>query len=92
MLTAANDAASSINMSEIEANIQANLQAKLDSGASKAELLAGAGAEDLTVPANSLLSTGSQNTAQAVVAQVLASHKPAPAINKPAVVPQQQAA
>jgi len=54
MLTAANDAASSINMAEMEATIQANLQAKIDAGASKAEILAGAGSEDLSAPANSL--------------------------------------
>jgi len=63
MLSAANDAASSINMAEMEANIQANLQAKIDAGASKAEIMAGAGTEDLSMPANSLaLATASTGT------------------------------
>jgi len=35
MLAAANNAASEINMNEMEATIQANLQAKLDSGATR---------------------------------------------------------
>jgi len=48
MFTAANDAASSINMAEMEATIQANLEAKINAGASKAELLAGG--EDLSLP------------------------------------------
>ena len=76
MLTAANDAASSINMAEMEANIQANLQAKIDAGASKAEIMAGAGTEDLSIPANSLaLATASAGTsAQSVVSKVLAGH------------------
>ena len=72
MLTAANDAASTINMAEMEANIQANLQAKIDAGASKAEILAGAGAEDLSaVPTASLAQA---STAQSVVSKVLAGH------------------
>lgn len=78
MLSAANDAASSINMAEMEANIQANLQAKIDAGASKAEILAGATTDDLSSPANSLaLATGSYgtaNAAQSVVSKVLAGH------------------
>ena len=91
MLTAANDAASSINMAEMEANIQANLQAKIDAGASKAEILAGAGTEDLAAPANSLaLGTSIQSgqgalAASSVVSKVLASHKIATA--KPALAP-----
>lgn len=95
MLTAANDAATSINMAEMEATIQANLQAKIDAGASKAEILAGAGSEDLSAPANSLaLGTavvgGSQNAmAASVVSKVLASHKVAarPMIAAPIVAP-----
>lgn len=95
MLTAANDAATSINMAEMEATIQANLQAKIDAGASKAEILAGAGSEDLSAPANSLaLGTavvgGSQNAiAASVVSKVLASHKVAarPVIATPIVAP-----
>lgn len=79
MLSAANDAASSINMAEMEANIQANLQAKIDAGASKAEILAGAGQDDLAAPANSLAlataSAGTTSSAQSVVSKVLASHK-----------------
>lgn len=80
MLNAANDAASSINMAEMEATIQANLQAKIDAGASKAEILAGAGTEDLSAPANSLalgtaVSSGTQAVAAtSVVSKVLASH------------------
>jgi len=34
-MSAARDAASSINMSELEANIEANLRQQLDSGKSK---------------------------------------------------------
>lgn len=64
MVNAANDAASSINMADLEANIQASLQAKIDAGASRAEIMANAGNEDLS--AGTLLGTGSQN-AQAVV-------------------------
>lgn len=79
MLSAANDAASSINMAEMEASIQANLQAKIDAGASKAEILAGAGNDDISVPANSLaLGTGVVGgqgaVAASVVSKVLASH------------------
>lgn len=78
MLTAANDAASSINMAEMEANIQANLQAKIDAGASKAEILAGAGSEDLAAPTNSLAlgtsAMGTSTAAQSVVSKVLAGH------------------
>jgi len=40
MLAAANEAATQINMSEMEANIQANLQAQMQSGMSKSDLLA----------------------------------------------------
>jgi hypothetical protein len=47
MLAAANDAASNINMGEMEATIQAQLQAKLNSGMSKSELIASAGNEEL---------------------------------------------
>lgn len=90
MLTAANDAASSINMAEMEATIQANLQAKIDAGASKAEILAGAGTEDLAAPANSLavgtsIQGGQGALASSVVSKVLASHKIA--TTKPAVAP-----
>ena len=56
MMSAADGAASGINMQDIEANIQANLQAKIDAGASKAELLAQAsslGPEELTAPVSS---------------------------------------
>lgn len=71
MVSAANEAASSINMSEIEANIQANLQAKLEAGATKEDLMAQA--DDLSsLPISGLTMTGSNN-AQAVVKQVLAS-------------------
>ena len=74
MLAAANNAASEINMNEMEANIQASLQAKLDAGASKNELLMSAGNDD--VPATSM---AVQSNAQAVVQQVLAAHKASPA-------------
>lgn len=54
------------------------MQAKIDAGASKAEILAGAGTDDLSSPANSLaLATGSfgtANAAQSVVSKVLAGH------------------
>jgi hypothetical protein len=40
MLESANNAAQGINMQDIEANIQANIQAKIDSGASKDEIMA----------------------------------------------------
>lgn len=50
MLAAANNAASEINMNEIEANIQANLQAKMDAGATKEELLASVGQADMAIP------------------------------------------
>lgn len=59
MLTAANDAASSINMAEMEANIQANLQAQINAGASKADLLAGAGSEDFSMPSSSAFAMSS---------------------------------
>lgn len=72
MLAAANNAASEINMSEMEANIQASLQAKLDAGASKNELLMSAGTAPEEAPTNSM---AVQSSAQAVVQQVLASHK-----------------
>jgi hypothetical protein len=82
MLSAANDAASTINMAEMEANIQANLQAKIDAGASKAEILAGAGSEDLS--ALPMASLAQSSSAQSVVSKVLAGHgiaaKSAPAI------------
>lgn len=95
MLNAANDAASSINMAEMEATIQANLQAKIDAGASKAEILAGAGSEDLAAPANSLaLGTSIQSgqgavVASSVVSKVLASHNIAtrPAAVAPIALP-----
>lgn len=79
MLTAANDAASSINMAEMEANIQANLQAQINAGASKADLLAGAGSDDLSMPASSAfamssMQAGSLPAANSVVNKVLASH------------------
>lgn len=79
MLSAANDAASSINMAEMEANIQANLQAQINAGASKADLLAGAGSEDLSMPANSAfamssMQSGSMPAANSVINKVLASH------------------
>jgi len=82
MLSAANDAASTINMAEMEANIQANLQAKIDAGASKAEILAGAGSDDLS--ALPMASLAQSSSAQSVVSKVLAGHgiaaKSAPAI------------
>ena len=83
MLAAANNAASEINMSEMEANIQASLQAKLDAGASKNELLMSAGTVPEEAPTNSM---AVQSSAQAVVQQVLASHK-APAAPKLVVKP-----
>jgi len=39
MLAAANDAAGTINMGDMEAEIQANLQAKIAAGASKNDIL-----------------------------------------------------
>jgi len=84
MLTAANDAASTINMAEMEANIQANLKAQINAGATKAEILAGAGSEDMgSVPATSALtqstlsSSAGAASASSVVSRVLASHKKA---------------
>ena len=75
MLTAANDAASSINMAEMEATIQANLEAQIHAGASKADLLAGAGADDISVPSMSLTQSSSTDlSANSVVSRVLASH------------------
>lgn len=77
MLTAANDAASSINMAEMEATIQANLEAQIHAGASKADLLAGAGAgaDDTSVPSMSLTQSSSNDlSANSVVSRVLASH------------------
>lgn len=75
MLTAANDAASSINMAEMEATIQANLEAQIHAGASKADLLAGAGADDISVPTMSLTQSSSTDlSANSVVSRVLASH------------------
>jgi len=102
MLTAANDAASTINMAEMEANIQANLQAQIQAGATKAELLAGAGTEEMgSVPATSALTqataanTASASSANSVVSKVLASHNiqtkpsvaPAMPIAQPAMAP-----
>lgn len=55
-------------MSQIEASVQAELQAKLQGGASREQLLAEAGADDLAEPA---VPSGS---VQSVMAQVLASH------------------
>ena len=55
MMTATNDAASGINMAELEANIQAKLQAQINAGASQAEILAGAGQDDLSTPASNEL-------------------------------------
>jgi len=72
MFSAANDAASSINMAEMEANIQANLEAKINAGASKAEILAGAG-DDLSVPMMAQAMPAAP-VAQSVVNQVLAQH------------------
>lgn len=77
MLTAANDAASSINMAEMEATIQANLEAQIHAGASKADLLAGAGAgaDDISFPSMSLTQSSSTDlSANSVVSRVLASH------------------
>lgn len=86
MLAAANNAASEINMSEMEANIQASLQAKLDAGASKNELLLSAGTVVEDSPSNAM---AVQSSAQAVVQQVLAAHKasPSPAPQKLVVKP-----
>ena len=76
MLTAANDAASQINMAEMEASIQANLQAQINAGASKADLLSGAGQEDLSIPATNSLaqSVSTGMTANSVISKVLSSH------------------
>ena len=91
MLAAANDAATQINMNEMEANLQATLQAKLEAGASKSELLAASETQDLSgisAPAQGTL------TPQQVVAQVLASKKAelstAPAFVAKATVPAAQ--
>lgn len=87
MLTAANDAASSINMAEMEANIQANLQAKIDAGASKTEIMAEAGAVDLSAaPANSLALMQS-SASQSVVSKVLANHGIAAKAAPPVIAP-----
>ena len=72
------NAASSINMSEIEANIQAELQAKLNSGASKADLLAQADSMDLTT-------APAATDAQSVIASVLAKHNIAAPVAAPAM-------
>ena len=51
MLAAANDAAAGINMGDMEAQIQANIQAKIDSGASKNDILASMNTEEVNVQA-----------------------------------------
>ena len=65
-------------MSEIEANIQAELQAKLNSGASKADLLAQADSMDLTM-------APAATDAQSVIASVLAKHNIAAPVASPAM-------
>ena len=47
MLESANTAAQGINMADIEANIQANIQAKMESGASKEEIMASMGQDEI---------------------------------------------
>lgn len=86
---AANLAAQSINMGDIEANIQANLQAKLEAGASKTELLAAVGSigsddfaspplsTNLATASSSNLATSSSTNVQDVMAKVLGTHKKA---------------
>ena len=49
MLTQANAAATGINMGDIEANIQAQIQAKVASGASKDEIMASMGNDEVNV-------------------------------------------
>jgi len=49
MLAAANEAASQINVGDMESRIQAQLQAKIDAGASQSDLLAEVSAEDVVV-------------------------------------------
>ena len=51
MFAAANDAAAGINMGDMEAQIQANIQAKIDSGASKNDILASMNTEEVNVQA-----------------------------------------
>ena len=48
MLSAVDAVGNGINMQDMEANIQASLQAKIDAGASKSEILAQAGSEELS--------------------------------------------
>lgn len=50
MLAAANDAAGTINMGDMEAEIQANLQAKIAAGASKNDILSQMNSEELAIP------------------------------------------
>lgn len=57
MLAAANAAATNINVGELESNIQAQLQARLDSGASKADILNSLSGDD------AMAQTSAANTA-----------------------------
>jgi hypothetical protein len=68
-------------MGEIEASIQAQLQAKLNSGASKEELLAQAGNMDL------MMAPAPTNDAQDVIASVLAKHNVPVLSQKPMMAP-----
>ena len=94
MLAAANAAATNINVGELESNIQAQLQARLDSGASKADILSSlstgddamaqtSAANTAAIAAAAETTTESSTNAQTVIAQVLASHKVPVAAKKP---------
>ena len=64
MLAAANAAATNINVGELESNIQAQLQARLDSGASKADILSSLSSGD-----DAMAQTSAANTAAIAAAE-----------------------
>lgn len=100
MLAAANAAATNINVGELESNIQAQLQARLDSGASKADILSSLSGDDAmaqtsaanTASAAAETTTEASSNTQAIIAQVLASHKVPVAAKKPIVLTKKKAA
>jgi hypothetical protein len=84
MLSAADAASNGINMQDMEASIQASLQAKIEAGASKSEIMAQVGTEELS---------SSSTSAQSVIASVLSKHnvKAAPAVATPSKAVETQA-
>jgi hypothetical protein len=83
MLAAANEAASQINMSEMEQNIQASLQAKIEAGASRSEMLAEMNNEDLMSQVQMPVA------APAFTPQALIQSVKTPVVAPKAAVPQQ---